>query len=155
MASRTSSVPQSDSLYSVSSGGSSISSTSCSSDGSKGGMCCNGHCLGGAYPRQPATGAIRRSQQHAMKVRLQDYCRPTSTGDRPHVNRLPPIREMPGQSPMHNVPPASTRIRYTASVLLLPISSPSYDNSYKNYLNIVNAIKSFLRKHFHLMKLEP
>lgn len=72
--------------------------------------CCNGngngHCLG-AYPRQPTTGAIRRSQQHAMKLRLQDYCRPEGN----QVNRLPPIKELPGQSPLHNAPPASTRIR--------------------------------------------
>lgn len=120
--SRSSSVPQSDSLYSVSSGGSSISSTSCSSDGSSNvrnnncnngttqssASCCGGgHCLGGAYPRQPIGGAFRRSQQHAMKMRLQDYCRP----ERNHVNRLPPIRELPGCSPCHT-PPPSTRIRY-------------------------------------------
>ncbi|KAJ8959602.1 hypothetical protein NQ318_021788, partial [Aromia moschata] len=183
MASRSSSVPQSDSLYSVSSGGSSISSTSCSSDGSKvdfqmtlnlmlsrlmdigfgisgpknpripwsceqawifcihisrkrinikttfatplrgGSMCCGGHCLG-AYPRQPTTGAIRRSQQHAMKMRLQDYCRPS---EKNHVNRLPPIRELPGQSPLHNTPPASTRIRCAQKIvtqLELPLLKP-------------------------------
>ncbi|KAJ8923463.1 hypothetical protein NQ315_002022 [Exocentrus adspersus] len=122
MTSRSSSVPQSDSLYSVSSGGSSISSTSCSSDGSKGSVCCGGHCLG-AYPRQPSTGAIRRSQQHAMKMRLQDYCRPEKT----HVNRLPPIRELPGQSPLHTAPPASTRIRCAQKIvtqLELPLIKP-------------------------------
>mgnify|MGYP005985551691 FL=1 len=106
--SRASSVPQSDSLYSVSSGGSSVSSTSCSSEGSrKSSSCCGGRCMG-AYPRQPATGAIRRSQQHAMKIRLQEYCHP----EKGNINRLPPIRELPGQSPSHNTPPASTRIRF-------------------------------------------
>lgn len=106
----TSSVPQSDSLYSVSSGGSSISSTSASSAGSdsstcsaSGAGCCGGRCLG-AYPRQPNGGALRRSQQHAMKIKLQEYCHP-------QVNRLPPIREAPGGSPMHGVAPPSTRIR--------------------------------------------
>lgn len=111
------SVPQSDSLYSVSSGGSSISSTSASSNNSDsscsstgaaaaaaaGNGCCGGRCLG-AYPRQPNGGALRRSQQHAMKLKLQEYCHP-------QVNRLPPIREAPGGSPMHGVAPPSTRIR--------------------------------------------
>lgn len=110
--SRTSStsVPQSDSLYSVSSGGSSISSTSSSADSSAAaaGACCGGRCLG-AYPRQPNGGALRRSQQHAMKIKLQEYCHPT-------VNRLPPIREQAGGgggggSPGHGVAPPSTRIR--------------------------------------------
>ncbi|KAL3272416.1 hypothetical protein HHI36_013898 [Cryptolaemus montrouzieri] len=117
--SRASSVPQSDSLYSVSSGGSSISSNSSASEcgagnhvarGGVGGGCCGGRCLG-AYPRQPATGAIRRSQQHSMKMRLQDYCRPE------RVNRLPPIRELPGQSPSHSTPPASTRIRCAQKIV--------------------------------------
>ncbi|XP_056633143.1 uncharacterized protein LOC130442809 [Diorhabda sublineata] len=125
MTSRASSVPQSDSLYSVSSGGSSISSTSSSSNGSKGEVpCCGGRCLG-AYPRQPVTGAIKRSQQHAMKIRIQDYCRPEKT----HVNRLPPIRELPGQSPLHNVPPASTRIRCAQKIvtqLELPLMKKGY-----------------------------
>lgn len=107
--SSASSVPQSDSLYSVSSGGSSISSTSASSGGSDsstkstGGGCCGGRCLG-AYPRQPNGGALRRSQQHAMKIKLQEYCHP-------QVNRLPVIRETPGGSPGHGVAPPSTRIR--------------------------------------------
>nr|XP_023027519.1 uncharacterized protein LOC111515532 [Leptinotarsa decemlineata] len=112
MDSATSSVPQSDSLYSVSSGESSISSTSCSSDIVKGPPCCGGHCSG-AYPRQPATGAIKRSQQHAMKMKIQDYCRP----DKNHVNRLPPIKELPGQSPLHTAPPASTRIRCAQKII--------------------------------------
>ncbi|CAH0563631.1 unnamed protein product [Brassicogethes aeneus] len=124
--SRASSVPQSDSLYSVSSGGSSISSTSCSSEGAKAnGACCNGHCLG-AYPRQPVTGAIRRSQQHAMKMRLQEYCR----AEKNHVNRLPPIRELPGASPLHN-PPPSTRIRCAQKILTQLESGPLLGG--KNY----------------------
>ncbi|KAJ8984338.1 hypothetical protein NQ317_012558 [Molorchus minor] len=102
----------------------SISSTSCSSDGSKDSPpCCGGSCLG-AYPRQPVTGAIRRSQQHAMKMRLQDYCRPS---EKSHVNRLPPIRELPGQSPLHSAPPASTRIRCAQKIvtqLELPLLKP-------------------------------
>ncbi|CAH1108299.1 unnamed protein product [Psylliodes chrysocephalus] len=124
MTSRTSSVPQSDSLYSVSSGGSSISSASSSSNGSKGAPCCSGRCSG-AYPRQPTTGAIKRSQQHAMKMRIQDYCRP----EKNHVNRLPPIRELPGQSPLHSAPPASTRIRCAQKIvtqLELPLIKKGY-----------------------------
>ncbi|KAG5887019.1 hypothetical protein JTB14_008375 [Gonioctena quinquepunctata] len=112
MNSRSSSVPQSDSLYSVSSGGSSISSTSCSSNNDKGLPCCGGRCSG-AYPRQPVTGAIKRSQQHAMKMKIQDYCQP----ERSHVNRLPPIKELPGQSPLHATPPASTRIRCAQKII--------------------------------------
>lgn len=124
--SRTSSVPQSDSLYSVSSGGSSISSNSSASEcgahasgacasGRAGGpsACCGGRCLG-AYPRQPATGAMRRSQQHSMKMRLQEYCRPEKGQQ---VNRLPPIKELPGASPSHNTPPASTRIRCAQKIV--------------------------------------
>lgn len=57
------SVPASDSLYSVSSGGSSASEASMTC----GPGCCQGRTCLGAYPRQP-TGALRRSQQHAMKV---------------------------------------------------------------------------------------
>lgn len=59
------SVPGSDSMYSVSSG------TSSASEGSLtcGAGCCQGRTCLGAYPRQP-TGALKRSQQHAMKVRF-------------------------------------------------------------------------------------
>ncbi|XP_072395740.1 uncharacterized protein [Diabrotica undecimpunctata] len=112
--SRISSVPQSDSLYSVSSGGSSISFASSSSNNSnkESAPCCSGRCLG-AYPRQPVTGAIKRSQEHAMKIKIQDYCRP----EKNHVNRLPPIKEMPGQSPLHTAPPASTRIRCAQKIV--------------------------------------
>ncbi|XP_065157852.1 mediator of RNA polymerase II transcription subunit 1 isoform X2 [Atheta coriaria] len=123
--SRSSSVPQSDSLYSVSSGNSSISSTSCSSESSAGcrsaggggtaACCISGHCLGGAYPRQP-TGALRRSQQHAMKMKLQEYCRSDKNGH--PVNRLPPIKEISTASPTHNAPPpASTRIRCAQKIV--------------------------------------
>ncbi|XP_050295806.1 uncharacterized protein LOC126735754 [Anthonomus grandis grandis] len=117
MTSRGSSVPTSDSLYSVSSGGSSISCSSSSSEGPshnkehvEGGKCCGGHCVGGAYPRQPSTGAIRRSQKQEMKITLKDYCRV----ERNHINRLPPIRE---SSPLHSVPPASTRIRCAQKIV--------------------------------------
>ncbi|XP_015838417.1 uncharacterized protein LOC103314091 [Tribolium castaneum] len=127
--SRSSSVPQSDSLYSVSSGGSSVSSTSCSSDGSrKSSACCGGRCMG-AYPRQPATGAIRRSQQHAMKIRLQEYCHP----EKGNINRLPPIRELPGQSPSHNTPPASTRIRCAQKIVTQLESVPLLGKSRNKY----------------------
>ncbi|KAI4457189.1 zinc finger c3hc4 type (ring finger) [Holotrichia oblita] len=124
--SRTSSVPQSDSLYSVSSGGSSISSTSCSSDGN-GISCCGGHCLG-AYPRQP-TGALRKSQQHAMKIKLQEYNR----GDKPMVNRLPPIKELPVSSPSHNIPPASTRIRCAQKIVTQLETVPLLGKHSKGY----------------------
>ncbi|XP_019770512.2 uncharacterized protein LOC109544644 [Dendroctonus ponderosae] len=117
MTSGDSSVPASDSLYSVSSGGSSISSSSSSSDGAHlkhqtapGRKCCDGHCVGGAYPRQPSTGAIRRSQKQEMKMTLKDYCR----AEKSHINRLPPIRE---SSPLHSVPPASTRIRCAQKII--------------------------------------
>ncbi|XP_018332497.1 uncharacterized protein LOC108741993 isoform X2 [Agrilus planipennis] len=125
MSSRTSSVPQSDSLYSVSSGGSSISSTSSSSDGS--GTCCGGRCLG-AYPRQPTTGAIRRNQQHAMKLKLQEYCHP----ERSNINRLPPIKELPTASPNHNAAPPSTRIRCAQKIVTQLESVPLIRRS-KNY----------------------
>ncbi|GJQ79684.1 hypothetical protein Trydic_g20623 [Trypoxylus dichotomus] len=124
--SRTSSVPQSDSLYSVSSGGSSISSTSCSSDGN-GISCCGGHCLG-AYPRQP-TGALRKSQQHAMKIKLQEYNR----SEKPIVNRLPPIKELPVASPIHNTPPASTRIRCAQKIVTQLETVPLLGKHSKGY----------------------
>ncbi|XP_066137963.1 uncharacterized protein [Euwallacea fornicatus] len=118
MTSRNSSVPQSDSLYSVSSRTSSIiSSSSSSSEGvlPKGHIhglqkCCGGNCMGGAYPRQPIAGAIRRSQAQDMKITLREYCRP----DKNHINRLPPIRE---SSPLHSIPPASTRIRCAQKIV--------------------------------------
>ncbi|KAF7267049.1 hypothetical protein GWI33_019654 [Rhynchophorus ferrugineus] len=133
MASRTSSVPASDSLYSVSSGGSSVSSSSSgSSDGGqlKGvehvhGSCCKGRCVGGAYPRQPSTGAIRRSQKQEMKMTLKDYCRP----EKNHINRLPPIREA---SPLHSVPPASTRIR-CAQKIVTQLEMPLLNRHSKGY----------------------
>ncbi|XP_060522270.1 uncharacterized protein LOC132699520 [Cylas formicarius] len=133
MTSRTSSVPQSDSLYSVSSGGSSISSTSCSSDGpskdpTTSTACCAAHCNGGLYSRQPTTGAIRRSQKQAMKITLQDYCRP----EKSHVNRLPPIKELPGSSPLHSVPPASTRIR-CAQKIVTQLEMPLLGRSSRYY----------------------
>ncbi|CAG9858020.1 unnamed protein product [Phyllotreta striolata] len=142
MASRSSgasSVPQSDSLYSVSSGGSTVSSTSSSSIGSKGAPpCCNGRCSG-AYPRQPTTGAIKRSQQHAMKMKIQDYCRVRDPPGRSQIqlnrSRLPPIRELPGQSPLHSAPPpASTRIRCAQKIvtqLELPLMRKCRKNSYE------------------------
>ncbi|KAB0794161.1 hypothetical protein PPYR_13781 [Photinus pyralis] len=127
--SRSSSVPQSDSLYSVSSGGSSVSSSSCASDSS--GSCCGGHCLG-AYPRQPITGALRRSQQHAMKIKLQEYCHP----ERSNINRLPPIKESPySGSPCHSSAPPSTRIRCAQKIVTqletVPILGKKRDYKYE------------------------
>ncbi|KAF2881201.1 hypothetical protein ILUMI_24966 [Ignelater luminosus] len=125
--SRTSSVPQSDSLYSVSSGGSSVSSSSCASDSS--GSCCGGHCLG-AYPRQPTTGALRRSQQHAMKIRLQEYCHP----ERSNINRLPPIKELPySGSPSHTTAPASTRIRCAQKIVTQLETVPLLGKKQRDY----------------------
>ncbi|GBP90559.1 hypothetical protein EVAR_64283_1 [Eumeta japonica] len=112
------SVPASASLYSVTSGESSlsgVSSVSSNSGGSAstgtgscttklcGGARCGGACLG-AIPRvvvpprarQPASHSLRRSQHHSMKARLQDYQQIHSyTGGPPAEpsGRLPPIRE--------------------------------------------------------------
>lgn len=70
--------------------------------------------MGGAYPRQPTTGALRRSQQHAMKIKLQEYCHP----ERSNINRLPPIKELPySGSPCHSNAPASTRIRCAQKIV--------------------------------------
>lgn len=106
------SVPASDSLYSVSSGGSSASeasSLSCS---------CHGR---GAYPRQP-TGALKRSQQHAMKVKLQDFYH----GEKGNVCRLPPIREMsPHAAPRAATAPGSTRIRCAQKIVTQLETAPA------------------------------
>ncbi|KAI4457198.1 hypothetical protein MML48_8g00002629 [Holotrichia oblita] len=48
-----------------------------------------------------------------MKIKLQEYNR----GDKPMVNRLPPIKELPVSSPSHNIPPASTRIRCAQKIV--------------------------------------
>lgn len=135
-------VPASDSLYSVSSGSTVSSSTSESSSGSSVGSgrgsgrltCCpcgssgqsKGHhlCLG-AYPRQPTSGSLRRSQQHAMKMRLQEYCRPSGG-----VGYLPPIKESAANSPIHGscgqpaTPPPSTRIRCAQKIITQLESAP-------------------------------
>ncbi|XP_048479228.1 nucleolar protein 58 [Plutella xylostella] len=111
------SVPASASLYSVTSGESSLSGVSSVSSNSGGGegssscstkLCggagCGGACLG-AVPRvstapprarQPASNSLRRSQHHSMKARLQEYQQVHSYTGGPAgepSGRLPPIRE--------------------------------------------------------------
>ncbi|XP_072944638.1 uncharacterized protein [Epargyreus clarus] len=116
------SVPASASLYSVTSGESSLSGVSSVSSNSGGnvsnntcstklcgGAKCGGACLGAIprvpaasappRPRQPASNTLRRSQHHSMKARLQDYQVHSYTGATggpaggEPSGRLPPIRE--------------------------------------------------------------
>ncbi|XP_077295414.1 uncharacterized protein LOC143917709 [Arctopsyche grandis] len=106
------SVPNSASLYSMTSGSSSLSGVSSVSSSSGGigvggvagcgRVCGGGDCAGGclgAVPRrtafrQPTSSALRRSQHHSMKLRLQDYRGHGYSSDASTpIGRLPPIKE--------------------------------------------------------------
>lgn len=56
---------------------------------------------------------------------LKGYCRP----EKNHINRLPPIRE---SSPLHSVPPASTRIR-CAQKIVTQLEMPLLSRNPKGY----------------------
>ncbi|XP_063626102.1 protein split ends [Cydia splendana] len=148
------SVPASASLYSVTSGESSlsgVSSVSSNSGGVSGGcstkLCggakCGGACLG-AVPRasapatapprarQPASNSLRRSQHHSMKARLQDYQVHSYTGGPGPAGepsgRLPPIREFQREFREGRresaAASASTRIRCAQKIVTQLETSP-------------------------------
>ncbi|XP_026321359.1 uncharacterized protein LOC113231308 [Hyposmocoma kahamanoa] len=149
------SVPASASLYSVTSGESSLSGVSSVSSNSGGnvsnacstklcgGAKCGGACLGAvprattsapSRPRQPASHALRRSQHHSMKARLQEYQvhsytgGPATTAGEPS-GRLPPIREFQrefreGRRESAAAASASTRIRCAQKIVTQLETSP-------------------------------
>ncbi|XP_049875820.1 uncharacterized protein LOC126373645 isoform X2 [Pectinophora gossypiella] len=150
------SVPASASLYSVTSGESSLSGVSSVSSNSGGnvsnvstpcstklcgGAKCGGACLG-AVPRatasapprarQPASNALRRSQHHSMKARLQEYQVHSYTGGPPSgepSGRLPPIREFQrefreGRRESAAAASTSTRIRCAQKIVTQLETSP-------------------------------
>ncbi|XP_073961728.1 uncharacterized protein [Choristoneura fumiferana] len=144
------SVPASASLYSVTSGESSLSGVSSVSSNSGGvssgcstklcaGAVCGGACLG-AVPRapapsapsrvrQPASNALRRSQHHSMKARLQEYQVHSYTGGPGEPSgRLPPIREFQREFREGRresaAASASTRIRCAQKIVTQLETSP-------------------------------
>ncbi|CAG9564562.1 unnamed protein product [Danaus chrysippus] len=147
------SVPASASLYSVTSGESSLSGVSSVSSNSGntssnscstklcGGAKCGGACLG-AVPRvpvasapprarQPASNSLRRSQHHSMKARLQEYQVHSYTGGPvgEPSGRLPPIREFQrefreGRRESAQAASASTRIRCAQKIVTQLETSP-------------------------------
>ncbi|XP_039756545.1 neurofilament heavy polypeptide isoform X1 [Pararge aegeria] len=148
------SVPASASLYSVTSGESSLSGVSSVSSNSGGnvsntgcstklcgGAKCGGACLGAVprvpatsatpRPRQPASNSLRRSQHHSMKARLQDYQVHSYTGGLAGEpsGRLPPIREFQrefreGRRESAAAASASTRIRCAQKIVTQLETSP-------------------------------
>ncbi|XP_022122949.2 chromatin assembly factor 1 subunit A-A isoform X3 [Pieris rapae] len=155
------SVPASASLYSVTSGESSISGVSSVSSNSGGtGTCsaklcggskCGGACLGAIprvpsappKPRQPGSNSLRRSQHHSMKARLQDYQVHSYTGGpAPEASgRLPPIREFQrefreGRRESANSASASTRIRCAQKIVTQLETSPQQEKP--NFFRTLN-----------------
>ncbi|KAJ0174539.1 hypothetical protein K1T71_009647 [Dendrolimus kikuchii] len=152
------SVPASASLYSVTSGESSLSGVSSVSSNSGvnvsngcttklcGGTKCGGACLGAVprataatppRPRQPASNALRRSQHHSMKARLQDYQVHSYTGGPAGETsgRLPPIREFQrefreGRRETAAAASASTRIRCAQKIVTQLETSPQKDKQH-------------------------
>ncbi|XP_052743500.1 chromatin assembly factor 1 subunit A-A [Bicyclus anynana] len=147
------SVPASASLYSVTSGESSLSGVSSVSSNSGtvsnagcstklcAGAKCGGVCLGAVprvpavsaspRPRQPASNTLRRSQHYSMKARLQDYQVHSYTGGvaGEPSGRLPPIREFQrefreGRRESAAAASASTRIRCAQKIVTQLETSP-------------------------------
>ncbi|XP_060804873.1 protein PRRC2C [Amyelois transitella] len=152
------SVPASASLYSVTSGESSLSGVSSVSSNSGGningcstklcsGAKCGGVCLG-AVPRapaatapprarQPASNSLRRSQHHSMKARLQEYQVLSYTGGPAGEpsGRLPPIREFQrefreGRRESAAAASASTRIRCAQKIVTQLETSPQKNKNF-------------------------
>ncbi|CAB3230776.1 unnamed protein product [Arctia plantaginis] len=152
------SVPASASLYSVTSGESSLSGVSSVSSNSGGnvpnscstklcgGSKCGGACLGAIprppaaappKPRQPASNSLRRSQHHSMKARLQDYQVHSYTGGPAGEpsGRLPPIREFQrefreGRRESAAAASASTRIRCAQKIVTQLETSPQKEKQH-------------------------
>ncbi|CAK1587109.1 unnamed protein product, partial [Parnassius mnemosyne] len=151
------SVPASASLYSVTSGESSLSGVSSVSSNSGGnvssscttklcgGSKCGGACLGAVprppsasappKPRQPASNSLRRSQHHSMKARLQEYHSYTGGPAGEPSGRLPPIREFQrefreGRRDSATTSCASTRIRCAQKIVTQLETSPQIDKQH-------------------------
>ncbi|XP_037292961.1 pre-mRNA-splicing factor CWC22 homolog isoform X2 [Manduca sexta] len=154
------SVPASASLYSVTSGESSLSGVSSVSSNSGGnvasacstklcgGAKCGGACLGAIprvpqastppRPRQPASNSLRRSQHHSMKARLQEYQVHSYTGGPvgEPSGRLPPIREFQREfregrrESAAAVASTSTRIRCAQKIVTQLETSPQKDKQH-------------------------
>ncbi|CAG4960173.1 unnamed protein product [Parnassius apollo] len=151
------SVPASASLYSVTSGESSLSGVSSVSSNSGGnvssscttklcgGAKCGGACLGAIprppsgsappKPRQPASNSLRRSQHHSMKARLQEYHSYTGGPAGEPSGRLPPIREFQrefreGRRESATTSCGSTRIRCAQKIVTQLETSPQKDKQH-------------------------
>ncbi|KAL1117663.1 hypothetical protein AAG570_003978 [Ranatra chinensis] len=130
------SVPNSESLYSMSSGSSSISAASSTSTGSS----CTGKCGSSRnYLRQP-TGSFRKSQAQSMKYHLQEYKEPQES-EKPM--RLPPIQEFQREFRLGKERSSSTRIRCAQKIITQlettpPISSKSTSSYFRPPLKPAN-----------------
>ncbi|XP_039280334.1 serine-rich adhesin for platelets [Nilaparvata lugens] len=135
------SVPNSESLYSMTSGSSSfsgvstVSSATNSSAGSGIGLDKNFRSKI-QYPRQPTSGAFRRSQTQAMKYRLQEYKEPLRPDCQEKVpNRLPPIQEFQREfrAGKERSASTSTRIRCAQKIVTqLETSAHPSNTSYSS-----------------------
>ncbi|RZF43286.1 hypothetical protein LSTR_LSTR001547 [Laodelphax striatellus] len=138
------SVPNSESLYSMTSGSSSfsgvstVSSATNSSAGSGIGLDKNFRSKM-QYPRQPTSGAFRRSQTQAMKYRLQEYKEPLRPDCQEKVpNRLPPIQEFQREfrAGKERSASTSTRIRCAQKIVTqLETSAHPSNSSYSSSNN--------------------
>ncbi|XP_046988250.1 fl(2)d-associated complex component [Schistocerca americana] len=154
-----SSVPNSESLYSMTSGSSSLSgvssvssatTSSAGSSGSGGGGLGKAGKAGAAgaavavaaaarvglgFPRQP-TGSLRRSQAHSMKLRLQDYKEPAARPVREPEHRLPPIKEFQREfraCKERTASSSSTRIRCAQKIVTQLETTPVNRTSKSSY----------------------
>ncbi|XP_075211034.1 uncharacterized protein LOC142318336 [Lycorma delicatula] len=130
------SVPNSESLYSMASGSSSfsgVSSVSSATNSSVGSLGDKGRRI--QFPRQPTSGAIRRSQTQAMKYRLQEYKEPVRTDPQDKgPSRLPPIQEFQREFRAGKERSSSTRIRCAQKIVTqLETTHPVSNNSSSNY----------------------
>ncbi|XP_049798999.1 nucleolar protein 58 [Schistocerca nitens] len=136
-----SSVPNSESLYSMTSGSSSlsgvssVSSATTSSAGSSGSGVAAAARVGLGFPRQP-TGSLRRSQAHSMKLRLQDYKEPAARPVREPEHRLPPIKEFQREfraCKERTASSSSTRIRCAQKIVTQLETTPVNRTSKSSY----------------------
>ncbi|XP_067002814.2 uncharacterized protein DDB_G0284459-like [Anabrus simplex] len=137
------SVPNSASLYSMSSGSSSLSGVSSvssatnSSQSSSKSVKSNSASRLPGFPRQP-TGSLRRSQAQAMKLRIQEYKEPVRTGREPleKTGRLPPIKEFQREfraGKERTASSSSTRIRCAQKIVTQLETTPLIKTSSSNY----------------------
>ncbi|XP_054267463.1 uncharacterized protein LOC128989577 [Macrosteles quadrilineatus] len=127
-------VPNSESLYSMASGSSSLSGVSSVSSATNSSSGSSGH--GDKYdkyryPRQPISGSLRKSQTQSMKYRLQEY-KEVPRGEPQEKPRLPPIQEFQREYRAGKERSTSTRIRCAQKIVTQLETTPLVSNNNKN-----------------------